>query len=125
MDLPTKAPKPSQADYARHALAMKQAAEQSPSYRNSFASVDGVPRFALTPDDAATATGFSRTRIFEAIRDEDLCARKSGKATVIEVTEIARWLRTLPTKGRKPEHVAVASVDRPEIVGATARDQNQ
>ena len=117
-DTTIKAPKPSQADYARDALAMKRAAEQNPSYWNSFASNDGVPRFALTPDDTATATGFSRTRIFEAVRDGDLTARKSGQATVIEVAEIARWLRALPTKGRQPEQVAASAMERPEVVGS-------
>jgi hypothetical protein len=47
-------------------------------------------------------TGFSRTRIFQAIRDDELTARKSGKATVIETTELTRWLRSLPTRGRPP-----------------------
>ena len=61
-----------------------------------------VPRLALTPDEAAASTGFSRTRIFEAIKDQQLTARKDGKATVIEVGELARWLQTLPTRGRQP-----------------------
>jgi excisionase family DNA binding protein len=62
----------------------------------------GLPRFALTPDDAAESTGFSRTRIFQAIRDGELTARKDGKATVIETGELLRWLRSLPTRGRAP-----------------------
>jgi excisionase family DNA binding protein len=62
-----------------------------------------VPRFALTPDEAAKSTGFSRTRIFQAIRDEELTARKDGKATVIETDELLRWLRSLPTRGRRSE----------------------
>ena len=57
-----------------------------------------VPRFSLTPDEAAESTGFSRTRIFQAIRDGELTARKVGKATVIET----RWLRSLPIRGRQP-----------------------
>jgi excisionase family DNA binding protein len=63
----------------------------------------GVPRLSLTPDEAAESTGFSRTRIFQAIRDEELTARKDGKATVIETDELLRWLRSLPTRGRRPE----------------------
>jgi hypothetical protein len=66
----------------------------------------GVPRLALTPEDAAESTGFSRTRIFLAIRDQELTARKSGKATVIEVDELARWVRSLPTRGRQREAAA-------------------
>jgi hypothetical protein len=61
-----------------------------------------LPRISLTPDDAAIATGFARTRIFNAIRDGELTARKDGKATVIETTEILRWVRSMPARGRAP-----------------------
>jgi hypothetical protein len=62
----------------------------------------GPPRLSLTPEESALATGFSRTRIFQAIRGEELTARKSGKATVIEIVELARWVKSLPTRGRPP-----------------------
>lgn len=62
-----------------------------------------VPRLSLTPDEAASSTGFARTRIYNAIRDKELTARKDGKATVIEVDELKRWIRSLPTRGRTPE----------------------
>jgi hypothetical protein len=58
-----------------------------------------VPRISLTPDEAAASTGFSRTRIFEAIRSGKLLARGDGKATVIETVELARWVGSLPVKG--------------------------
>lgn len=61
-----------------------------------------VPRISLTPEEAAESTGFSRTRIFSAIRDKELTARKDGKATIIEVAELARWVRAMPTRGRAP-----------------------
>jgi excisionase family DNA binding protein len=67
-----------------------------------------LPRFSLTPDEAAESTGFSRTRIFQAIRDEELTAVKNGKATVIEIAELLRWLRSLPTRGRRPSSSAQA-----------------
>lgn len=66
----------------------------------------GLPRFSFTPDEAAESTGFSRTRIFQAIRDAELTARKDGKATIIETDELLRWLRSLPTRGRQSESVA-------------------
>ena len=62
-----------------------------------------IPRLGLNPDEAAVAAGVSRTRIFEAIRDGTLTARKIGKATIIEPDELQRWLRSLPTRGRIPE----------------------
>lgn len=58
-----------------------------------------IPRISLTPDEAAASTGFSRTRIFSAIRDGKLIARGDGKATVIEVDELTRWVRSMPAKG--------------------------
>jgi excisionase family DNA binding protein len=65
-----------------------------------------LPRLSFTPEEAALVTGFSRTRIFRAIRDDELTARKSGKATVIETTELTRWIRSLPTRGRQPQSAA-------------------
>ena len=62
-----------------------------------------IPQLSLTPDDASAATGFSRTRIFQAIKSEEITARKDGKVTVIETDELRRWLRSLPTRGRPPE----------------------
>jgi excisionase family DNA binding protein len=67
-----------------------------------------LPRFSLTPDEAAESTGFSKTRIFLAIRDKELTARKDGKATVIETDELLRWLRSRPIRGRQP---AVSKAD--------------
>jgi hypothetical protein len=43
-----------------------------------------------------------------AIRDEELTARKAGKSTVIEADELRRWLRSLPTKGRREPDAATA-----------------
>jgi excisionase family DNA binding protein len=58
----------------------------------------GLPRFSLTPDEAAESTGFSKTRIFQAIRSGELAARKGGKATIVETDELLRWLRSLPAR---------------------------
>lgn len=67
------------------------------------------PRISMTPDEAAEATGFSRTRIFNAIRDGELTARKDGKATVVETTEILRWVRSMPARGRAPDTANAAA----------------
>jgi excisionase family DNA binding protein len=61
-----------------------------------------VPRLGFSPDEAAESAGVSRTRIFEAIRDGTLTARKAGKQTVIEPSELQRRVRSLPTRGRVP-----------------------
>ena len=65
-----------------------------------------LPRLSYTPDEAAETTGVSRTRIFMAIRDAELTARKAGKSTLIEADELQRWLRSLPIKGRQPQTAA-------------------
>jgi len=62
-----------------------------------------IPRLGLNPDEAAISAGVSRTKIFEAIRDGELTARKSGKTTIIEPSELQRWVRSLPTRGRAPD----------------------
>jgi hypothetical protein len=62
-----------------------------------------LPRIAVTPDDGAVVTGRTRTRIFDAIKKKELTARKDGKATLIEISELARWVRTMPTIGRTPQ----------------------
>ena len=58
-----------------------------------------VPRISLTPDEAALSTGFSRTKIFEAIRAGKLVARAEGKSTIIEMAELSRWVSSLPKRG--------------------------
>jgi excisionase family DNA binding protein len=66
-----------------------------------------LPRFSLTPNEAASSTGFSRTRIFQAIRDGQMTAIKDGKSTVIETDELLRWLRSLPKRGRRQPTTSV------------------
>ena len=53
-------------------------------------------RISYTPNEAALATGRSRSRIFKAIKDKELTARKDGRATLIEVDELRRWVSELP-----------------------------
>jgi excisionase family DNA binding protein len=70
-------------------------------------SMDGQPSFfylSATPERAAELTGLSRTRIFRALKNNELTARKDGsRTTVIEISELQRWIKSLPTRGRIPE----------------------
>lgn len=50
-----------------------------------------------------TVAGVTRTQVFQAIRDKELTARKRGRRTIIEISELRRWISTFPTKGRSPE----------------------
>ena len=56
---------------------------------------------AYTPSEAAAVTGRTRTRIFKAIKAGELTARNDGRATLIEHTELLRWVKSLPTIGRQ------------------------
>ena len=62
-------------------------------------------RIAYTPVEAAAASGRTRTRIFKAIKDRELAARKDGRATLIEDSELQRWVRSMPTIGRPVDRV--------------------
>jgi excisionase family DNA binding protein len=53
---------------------------------------------AYSIEDAPQAVGVSRTRIFEAVRKNELTARKAGRSTIIETDELKRWVRSLPTR---------------------------
>jgi len=59
---------------------------------------------SLQPDDAAQVMGISRTRVFNAIRDGKLKAKKDGKVTLITFDECKRYVESLPD--REPQEVA-------------------
>lgn len=56
---------------------------------------------SVTPVKAAAMTGRTRTRIFNAIRGGELTAKKDGKATLIEIDELRRWVKALPKRTTK------------------------
>ncbi|MXP10758.1 helix-turn-helix domain-containing protein [Pseudoblastomonas halimionae] len=51
---------------------------------------------ALTVQDAVKASGLSRSRIYEAMRDS-LPARKAGRRTLILASDLEAYLANLPT----------------------------
>jgi hypothetical protein len=61
------------------------------------------------PIEVPQATGLARTRIFEAVAKNELTARKAGKATIVEVAELRRFIRSLPTRGRSADAAGVAT----------------
>ena len=75
---------------------------------NSEAGIS-APRAVITLEPISVriesvpmATGLSRTRFFEAVANQELTARKDGKATIVEVTELRRFIRSLPTRRKPP-----------------------
>lgn len=58
-----------------------------------------VTRLALTYDEAAAAVGYSKHVIRDAIDRGELAPSYGAKTKpVIRVTELQRWLDTLPTE---------------------------
>lgn len=58
---------------------------------------EGIEHLTYSIDEAAEAAGISRTKLFAEIRDGHIVARKLGRRTLIERTELDRWLAALPT----------------------------
>jgi hypothetical protein len=57
-----------------------------------------LQRLAYSPASAAEATSRPRSRIFEAMKNGELAARKDGKAVVIERDDLLRWIRGFPVR---------------------------
>ena len=55
---------------------------------------------AYTIARAVAVSGRSRSRIFQAIKDGELQARKDGRSTIITDAELRRWINAMPTIGR-------------------------
>lgn len=70
--------------------------------QSSQRNIRSVEQISYTPDQSARITGRSRTRIFKAIREGELIARKDGRATLIEAEELHRWIRSFPAVGEAP-----------------------
>jgi len=95
---------------------------RSELHGNPIGTPRALPRISLTPEEAAASTGFSVRRIFQAIKDEKLTARKAGKATVIEFAELSRWVGTLPTRGRPQEPIAALAAV--ETIGQNVQEMS-
>ena len=55
-----------------------------------------MPPIALTIAEACAASRIGRTRLYEAIRAGEVCARKHGKRTLILDEDFRSWLESLP-----------------------------
>ncbi|WP_271439758.1 helix-turn-helix domain-containing protein [Pontixanthobacter luteolus] len=49
--------------------------------------------------EAVQVSGLSRSRIYEALRKQELRAIKAGRRTLIPVAELEAYLASLPTYG--------------------------
>ncbi len=55
------------------------------------------PREGLSILEASSLAGIGRTKIYQAIRDGSLPARKCGRRTIVLRTDVFRFLAALPT----------------------------
>lgn len=62
------------------------------------ANVPALAPIAVAIENVPAIVGVSRTRIFEAVRNSELSARKAGRSTIIEVDELRRWVKSLPMR---------------------------
>ena len=51
---------------------------------------------AVTIPDAVKASGMSRSSIYEALKRGDLSARKAGRRTLINFSDLQAYLASLP-----------------------------
>ena len=56
---------------------------------------------SLPIEAAAKAVGLSRRYLDGAISNGDLIAYKAGSKTLVDVSELRAWLRSMPTAGKK------------------------
>lgn len=52
---------------------------------------------AVTIPEAVKLSGMSRTSIYEALKRQDITARKAGRRTLISFAELQLYLSNLPT----------------------------
>ena len=53
-------------------------------------------KLSYTPEGASEETGMSRSRIFKALKENELKGRKAGGATIILGTDLQAFLDALP-----------------------------
>ena len=63
---------------------------------------DTVEAVAVPLESVPHLTGLSRTRIYRAAASGRLTVRKDGKSSIVELAEVRRYIRSLPTRGREP-----------------------
>ena len=61
-----------------------------------------MPQFSFSIEEASTAIGVGRTKIYELIGSDALKARKLGKRTIILKEDLEAFLTSLPPYA--PEH---------------------
>jgi hypothetical protein len=69
-----------------------------------------MDRIAYSLSEAARVAGVSRTRIFEAVRRQELTIRKAGRASIVTHDALVAWINSLPVKGRRLDGSVLAGM---------------
>jgi excisionase family DNA binding protein len=59
-----------------------------------------MEKIAVTLSEAASVSGIGRSSLYKLFSEGKLTPRKSGKRTLILVSELESYLRSLPVGGR-------------------------
>ena len=57
-------------------------------------------RIAYQLPEAARIAGVSRTRIFDAVRRQELTIRKAGRSSIVTHDDLMAWIKSLPVRGK-------------------------
>jgi excisionase family DNA binding protein len=57
-------------------------------------------------EDVPEIVGVPRTKVFQAIREQKLSARKVGRSTIITHDALMDWINSLPVRGKQSIGVA-------------------
>jgi excisionase family DNA binding protein len=67
-------------------------------------SANGTPLRGLSIADVVARSGVGRTKVYEAIQNGELVARKFGERTLVFEHDLSRWMHSFPViRPRKPE----------------------
>jgi excisionase family DNA binding protein len=67
---------------------------------------DNTHPIAYPIEDVPEIVGVPRTKVFQAVREQKLSARKVGRSTIITHDDLMGWINSLPVKGKQPMEVA-------------------
>ena len=80
--------------------AAKEVRERIPA-TTSAATRDPLTKLAIGPEEAAQATGHTRSAIYEAIASGELQSFKSGKRRLIRPQDLKAWIEAKARKGKR------------------------
>jgi excisionase family DNA binding protein len=57
-----------------------------------------IPPAVLNPREAAKYIGVGRTKFFELLKDGQIPMKKSGKNTLVKISDLDAWIEGLPSE---------------------------